>query len=100
MQDFVRPFDEDSGRCSMKYRIALWAAAGYLVASGWELFLGAAGHPLELDCVYPVRLTTPLRLSAYITRLASIRLLLQMSTYALVGLVVETLRRRQLNHSD
>jgi hypothetical protein len=33
----------------MKYRIALWAAAGYLVASGWEVYFLVAtkDHPLE-----------------------------------------------------
>ena len=34
MQNFVRLVDQDSRRCNMKYRIAIWAAVGFLVASG------------------------------------------------------------------
>jgi len=37
-QNFVRLFDQDSGRCNMKYRIAIWAAVGFLVASGWAVY--------------------------------------------------------------
>jgi hypothetical protein len=42
----------------MKCRIAMWAAAGFLVASGWAVYFLAASkdHPIEpivstLDCI-------------------------------------------------
>jgi hypothetical protein len=75
-----QPFDQDSGKCSMKYRVAIWAAAGFLVASGWAVYFLVArtarqNRLCSLFCGEPA----PLRLSARITPLASIRLLLQMS---------------------
>jgi hypothetical protein len=50
--NFVRLFDQGSGRCSMKYRIAIWAAAGFLVASGWAayFFLKDKDLPIERWC--------------------------------------------------
>ncbi len=102
MQDFVRLFDRDSPRCSMKYRIAIWAAAGFLVASAWAVyFLVASKHlPLEPIVSTLVRLTCPIAIvgSHYPVSLYS-TLVANVATYALAGLVVETLRR-QLNHSN
>ena len=65
----------------MKYRIAIWAAAGFLVASGWAAYFFVAGkdHPIETIVSTLVRLTCPLRLSGPITLLVSIGRLLQMS---------------------
>jgi hypothetical protein len=101
MQNFVRRFDQDSGRCSMKYRIAIWAAAGFLVASGWVVyfFLKNKDLPIEPLVSALLRLTCPIAIvgmhypvSIYSSLAANV------ATYALVGLVVETLRR-QLKHS-
>jgi len=102
MQDFVRLFEEKSGRCSVKYRIAMWAAAGFLVASGWAVYFLVASkdHPIEPIVSTLVRLTCPIAIvgSHYPVSLYS-TLVANVATYALIGLVVETLRR-QLNHSN
>ncbi len=86
----------------MKYRIAIWAAAGFLVASGWAIYFLVASkdHPMEPMVSTLVRLTCPVAIlgfhypvSLYSTLVANV------ATYAVIGLVVETLRR-QLNHSN
>ena len=80
----------------MKYRIAMWAAAGFLVASGWAIYSAVAKEPMVSTLV---RLTWPITtvglrypVSIYAALAANV------CTYAIVGLAVETLRR-QLNHS-
>jgi hypothetical protein len=103
MQEPVRLFDQDSGGCSMKYRIAIWAAAGFLVASWWAvyLFVRSKDHLMEPIVVSTlIRLTCPVaivgphyRVSLYSALVSNV------ATYALIGLVVEILRR-QLNHSN
>jgi tellurite resistance protein TehA-like permease len=102
MQDIVRLFHWDGGKCSMKYRIAIWAAAGFLVASAWAVYLLVASkdHPIEPVVSTLIRLTCPIAIvgthypvSIYLALAANI------ATYALVGLAVEILRR-QLSHSN
>jgi hypothetical protein len=86
----------------MKYRIAMWAAAGFLVASGWAAYflVGSKDHPIEPIVSTLVRFTCPVAIvgSHYPISLYS-ALVANVATYALVGLVVEILRR-QLNHSN
>ena len=86
----------------MKYRIAMWGAAGFLVASGWAVYFLVASkhHPIEPIVSTLVRLTCPIAIvgSHYPVSLYSV-LAANVATYALVGLVVEILRR-QLNHSN
>jgi hypothetical protein len=86
----------------MKYRIALWAAAGFLVASGWAVYFLVASkeHPMEPIVSTLLRLTCPVAIvgSHYPVSLYS-TLVANVATYALVGLGVETLRR-QLNHAN
>src|ERR1700689_3446073 len=96
MQNFVRLFDQDSGRCSVKYRIAMWAAAGFLVAGGRAIYFAVAREPIVSTLV---RLTWPITIvglhypvSIYAALAANV------CTYAIVGLTAETLRR-QLSHS-
>jgi hypothetical protein len=86
----------------VKYRIGLWASAGFLVAGFWALF-ALATYPstnerlrdfwalVSLTCAvavagrhYPISLYETLAANAV--------------TYALVGLIVETLRQ-QLHHA-
>jgi hypothetical protein len=83
----------------MKCRIAIWMAAGFLVASGWALYflVASKNHPVEPIVSTLVRLTCPVAnvgshypVSVYSALVANV------ATYALIGLVVETLRR-QLN---
>ena len=86
----------------MKYRIALWASVGFLVAGGWALYAFAtmpftnermreAWTLLSVTCPiavagarYPISLYTTLVANA--------------ATYALIGLIVEALRH-SLNHT-
>jgi len=86
----------------MKYRIAIWAAAGFLVASGWAVYFSVASkdRPTESIVFTLLRLTCPVAIvgSHYPVSIYS-ALAANVATYALVGLVVETLRRR-LNHSN
>ena len=80
----------------MKYRIAIWAAAGFLVASGWAFYFLVASkdHPTEPIVSTLVRLTCPVAIvgSHYPISLYS-ALVANVATYALIGLVVEILRR-------
>jgi tellurite resistance protein TehA-like permease len=86
----------------MKYRIGLWAAAGFLVASGWAVYLLLRNkdHLAEPIVSTLIRLTCPIAIvgSHYPVSL-HLALLTNVATYALIGLVVETLRR-QLNQSN
>jgi hypothetical protein len=86
----------------MKYRIAMWAAAGFVVASGWAVYFLAASkdRPTKPIVSTLVGLTCPVAIvgSHYPVSLYS-ALAANVATYALVGLMVETLRR-QLNHSN
>jgi hypothetical protein len=86
----------------MKYSIALWAAAGYLVASGWEVYflVAAKDHPLQPIMSLLLRLTYPVAIVGvhYPVSIYS-ALAANVATYSLVGLAVETLRR-QFNHSS
>ena len=86
----------------MKYRIAAAGTAGLLVASGWAVYflVRSKDHPIEPIVSTLIRLTCPVAIvgSHYPVSLYS-ALAANVATYALVGLVVETLRR-QLNHSN
>ena len=86
----------------MKYRIAIWAAAGFLVASGWAVYLLVRSKDYLIEPIVSalIRLTCPVAIvgSHYHVSLYA-ALVANVATYALVGLVVETLRR-QLNHSN
>jgi len=86
----------------MKYRIAQWATAGFLVAGGWGVYflMASKDHPIEPIVSTLVRLTCPIAIvgSHHSVSLYS-ALVANVATYALAGLVVETLRR-QFNHSN
>lgn len=85
----------------MKYRIGMWAGAGFLVAGGWALYALASTPPAltSADPIMPlVKLTCPIALlSFYPLRLYWV-LLANAATYAFAGLIVETLRLR-LRHA-
>ena len=85
----------------MKFRIAMWAVAGFLVAGCWALFVFAtAPHANEsmrsvwllaaLTC--PITLVRAVPVSLYSVLAANA------ATYALVGLIVETLRNHRIVH--
>ena len=86
----------------MKHRIAMWAGTGFLVAAFWALF-ALATFPSTSERMRDVwsliSLTCPIALegrqyaiSVYVVLAANA------ATYALVGLMVETMRR-QLHHA-
>jgi hypothetical protein len=81
----------------MKYRIAIWATVGFIVASGWAayFFVASKEHPMEPIVSTLLRVTCPIAIvgshypiSLYATLLANV------ATYILAGLVVETLRQQ------
>lgn len=84
----------------MKYRIGMWASAGFLAAGCWALYAFAATPPamtsadpilslVEFSCpVVFASLHFHFGVSLYWSVLANA------STYVLIGLIVETMRRR------
>ena len=86
----------------MKYRIAIWATAGFLVANDWAVYFFLANKDLLTEPLVStlVRLTCPVAIvgTHYAVGIYS-ALAANVATYALVGLVLEMLLRR-LNHSN
>jgi hypothetical protein len=81
----------------MKYRIALWAAAGFVVAGGWAVYFLVASkdHPIAPLIQTIVRLTCPVAIvGAHYPVSLYLALVANVATYALVGLVVEGVRRQ------
>jgi hypothetical protein len=77
----------------MKYRIALWAVTGFIVAACWAIYalpVMAWDDRLmllaEITCPITVLRAYPLHLSLVLAANAT--------TYAMVGFLVETVRRR------
>jgi hypothetical protein len=85
------------GGCGMKHRIAMWAGAGLLVAGCWAIY-GIVSRPPALTSADPilalVHLTCPISLFGSHPLQLYWVLLANAATYALLGLVVETLRLR------
>ena len=86
----------------MKSRIAMWAIVGFLVAGFWALFafLTFPSTSERMRDVWTlVRLTCPIALAGRHYPISlSVTLAANALTYALVGLIVETLRHR-LHHA-
>jgi hypothetical protein len=85
----------------MKYRIAMWASAGLLVAGCWNLYV-LATFPLQITSepmVWTlVRFTCPVLFAGFYFHFpVSIYwfFLANAGTYALVGLIVESLRQHR-----
>jgi predicted cobalt transporter CbtA len=77
----------------MKFRIAIWAGVGALVVVLWNLYISATS-PTQFGTVwYLVYLTCPIALAHRYTLSFYFVLLVNAVTYALVGTVVETMRR-------
>ncbi len=81
----------------MKFRIAMWASAGFLVAVGWAIYAFASAPPaltFNDPIMSLVRITCPIAfVSSYPIRMEW-TFLANAATYALVGLIVESLRQR------
>jgi len=80
----------------MKYRVAIWAAAGFVVASGWAVYFFVASKNLPIEPMVSslVGLTCPIAIvgshypvSLYLALAANV------ATYAVVGLLVEAFWR-------
>lgn len=85
----------------MKYRIAMWAIAGFLVAGGWAVALLAVSKNLTVEPVLStlIRVTCPIAIvGAHYPVSVYLALAANVATYVLIGLAMEILRR-QLNHS-
>jgi hypothetical protein len=86
----------------MKYRIAMWAIAGFLVAGFWVVF-AIATFPSTSERMRDVRtfvcITCPIAIAGMHHAISLYETLAANAvTYALVGLVVETWRK-QLHHA-
>ena len=85
----------------MKYRIAMWASAGFLVAGFWALYAYTTA-PIPINGIVwtLIRLTCPVVQAGFYFHFG-IKLywvlLANAATYALVGLTVETVLR--LDHA-
>jgi len=93
------------GRVPMKFRIGMWAIAGFLVAAAWAIY-ALASFPSPITPAQPLvwnlaLLTQPIAYASFHFHFpASIYLVFvsNAAIYALLGLIVETLRR-QLVHA-
>jgi len=85
----------------MKHRIAKWAIAGFLVAGCWALYAFATTPPAMTSAdpiMTLVEITCPIAFASLHFHFGVSlywSLVANAATYALVGLVVEMLRRRQ-----
>jgi hypothetical protein len=86
----------------MKFRIAMWASAGFLVAGFWALFAVATFPSTSQrmrDILTLISLTCPISIAGIHYPIGLYEVLAANTiTYALVGLIVETLRHR-LHHA-
>jgi hypothetical protein len=79
----------------MKYRITVWAIAGFLVAGFWALY-AIATFPSNLREVWTlVCMTCPIAIAGMHHAISLYETLAANAfTYALIGLIVETFRNR------
>jgi hypothetical protein len=82
----------------MKQRIAIWGSVGALVVVLWSLYFAAKPGPVGplgflLDLTCPISLARSYPISVYFV------LLMNAATYALIGVVVETVRMHRQIHS-
>ena len=82
----------------MMRRIAMWAGEGLLVAGGWEI-LAFVTYPLSMERVHQLwtlfKITCPLVAICIRYSMAwYVALLTNTATYALIGIILETLRPR------
>ena len=87
----------------MKYRIAMWAGAGFLVAACWAFYFAirSKDNPIEPIVAILGSLTQPVVLIGshfHFGMSFCLVILANAATYALVGLIVETLRQK-LHHA-
>lgn len=86
----------------MKYRIAIWAIAGLLLAGFWALFASAfASAPERMHSLWTaVCITCPIAIVGMRHPISlPIALVANAVTYGFIGLIVEVLRK-QLRHAQ
>jgi len=85
----------------MKYRIAIWAITGLLVAGLWALFAFATFPSTRMRDVWAlITFTCPVALLGMHHAISLYEVLAANAvTYAVVGLILEILRR-QLHHAE
>jgi hypothetical protein len=77
----------------MKLRIAIWASVGALVVVLWSVYIsGTPTAPVPWTIVY---LTCPIAVARHYALSFYLVLLVNAGTYALVGRVVEIMRRHR-----
>jgi len=84
---------------SMKYRIGMWASAGFVIACCWVLYFAETNkdNPIGPVVYTLARLTQPVVVVGFYFHFGIYFywvVLANAGTYALIGLIVETLRRR------
>jgi hypothetical protein len=79
----------------MRKRIAIWAGAGLVVAAFWVLYAFAASPESIPGLRVLAGITCPITLASHFPIGLSWVLITNAATYALVGLIVETLRKRR-----
>jgi hypothetical protein len=78
----------------------MWASAGFLVAGYWAIYATApATLFVEPEILILVRLTCPIALLSHYPISLSWALLANAATYALIGLIVETMRQQRKHPS-
>lgn len=82
----------------MKRRIAIWAIVGLLVACGWTLYAFATAPDYEIPMTLTERVIWAFAVATCPIILAGVYFIwvppVNAVTYALIGLIVEKLRRR------
>ena len=88
----------------MTRKIALWALAGFIVASGWVAFVGAfppaaRGELMRSHALLTfIEITAPAALVRHFMLKYYWFILMNAFAYALIGLGIELLRRHSLRH--
>jgi hypothetical protein len=92
----VRPLHQRRAGGTMKNRIAIWASVGFLVAGFWALYFFAAFPSTNerlRDMRILVDLTCPVAMAGWHYPISVYETLVANAvTYALIGLILETLR--------
>lgn len=86
----------------MRSRIAMWGAAGFLVAAWWAVYIYLRGPevPIRYEAFtwMLVRITCPIALLSSYPIPYYVVLVANAATYALIGLIIEMLRSRLHHH--
>ena len=88
---------------NVTFRVGMWAAAGFAIAEGWGLYFAKANKDIPVEpLVYALAgLTQPVIavIVSYFTPQVGLRTaaVANAATYALVGIIIETVRKQFTN---